>query len=236
MSDPAPVRLPEISVFLPAFNECENLQRMVDACRQVLPALSDRFEIVIVDDGSRDGTGRLAEELAAQDANVRAIHHVRNLGYGAAVRSGLSACRYQAIFFTDGDCQFDVGELRLLIPHLAAADIVTGYRRQRNDPLLRRLYSRGWTWLIRCVTGVRVRDLNCAFKLFRRSAIEGLALRADGAMINAEVFALAVRRGSTIHEVPVSHYPRVHGRQTGGNPRVILRAFWELGTFCFRRR
>ena len=230
-------KLPELSALFPAFNERHNLQQMVDALRRVLPDVSVRHEIIIVDDGSSDGTGRLADELAAAHPDdVRVVHHMHNLGYGAAVRSGLSACRYGAVFFTDGDCQFDVGELRLLTPHLGPYDIVAGYRRRRQDPLLRRWYSRGWTWLIRCLTGVRVRDVNCAFKLFKREAIAGLPLSTTGAMINAELLALARRRGGTLTEVPVSHYPRVHGRQTGGDPRVILRAFWELLTFSLRRR
>lgn len=229
-------KLPELSAFFPAFNERDNLERMVESLRRVLPQVSERFEIVIVDDGSADGTSQLADQLASRHPEVRAVHHTRNLGYGAAVRSGLSACRYQAIFFTDGDCQFDVGEVGLLVPYLGAYDIVTGYRRQRQDDAVRRLYSRGWTWLIGRLTGARVRDLNCAFKLFRREAVEDLELVTNGAMINAELLALAKRRGRTIAEVPVHHYPRVHGQQTGGNPRVILRAFWELLRFTLRSR
>lgn len=229
-------KLPELSAFFPAFNERANLERMVEGLRRVLPEVSERFEIIVVDDGSRDGTGQLADQLATRDQAIRVIHHTRNVGYGAAVRSGLSACRYRAIFFTDGDCQFDVGELRLLVPHLGASDLVTGYRAERRDPLLRRLYSRGWTWLIHGLTGVAVRDLNCAFKLFTRDVIADAALISNGAMINAELLALARRRGKTIHEVPVHHYPRVHGRQTGGQPRVILHAFWELLRFLLTPR
>lgn len=231
-----PAKLPELSAFFPVFNERHNVQQMVEALHRVLPQVSQRHEIIIVDDGSSDGTGQAADQLAAAHPDVRVVHHMRNLGYGAAVRSGLSACRYAAIFFTDGDCQFDVGELRLLTPHLGPYDIVAGYRRQRHDPWLRRWYSRSWTWLIRCLTGVRVRDLNCAFKLFARRVIDGLELRTNGAMINAELLALARRRGCTLTEVAVSHYPRVRGRQTGGDPRVILRAFWELLLFSIRRK
>lgn len=223
--------LPEISAFFPAFNEEGNIRRMVEGLREVLPQVASRHEIVIVDDGSRDKTGVLAEDLARRHPQVRVVRHKKNRGYGAAVRSGISACRYGAVFFTDGDCQFDLSELKKLVPHLASHDIVSGFRVRRRDNPLRRLYSRGWNWLIRRLLGVEARDVNCAFKLFKASVFDGMKLRTTGAMINAEILHLAQERGCTLYEVPVSHRPRLAGRQTGGNPRVILRAFWELLKF-----
>jgi len=217
-----------ISAFFPAFNERENLARMIASLRDVLSVVSDSYEIIIVDDGSQDGTGPLAEELAHRYPEVRVVHHPRNLGYGAAVRSGIAVCRYPVIFFTDGDCQFDVRELTRLLPFLGSYDIVTGYRQRRADPLIRWFYAAAWRWLVRNFTGVRVKDINCAFKLFKAEVVKPMVLTGTGSVINAEIFALATRRGASIYEVPISHYARRLGHQTGGHLRVIVRAAKEL--------
>ncbi|MBI4057160.1 MAG: glycosyltransferase family 2 protein [Elusimicrobia bacterium] len=228
-------KLTEISVFFPAFNEKANLERMVRSLRVVLPQVSRRHEIIIVDDGSKDGTGELADGLAGKFGDVWVVHHPRNLGYGAALRSGIAACRYRYIFFTDGDCQFDVRDIEKLVPYIEDHDIVLGYRARRKDNFLRLVFAWGWNWLIRILLGVKVRDLDCAFKLFRAEILKPLKLLTTGAMINAEILASARRRGFFAHEVPVRHLPRLHGRSTGGNPRVILMAFGELFQFIFRQ-
>lgn len=204
---------------------------MVHSLQEALSGVSDRYEIIVVDDGSRDGTGALADELAKKHPEVKVVHHPKNLGYGAAVRSGIEASQYEFVFFTDGDCQFDVREIEKLIPFIGRHDIVTGYRAKRQDNVLRSFYALGWNWLIRLLLGVHVQDLNCAFKLFKKDIFKGMELRASGAMINAEILALATKDGRSIYEVPVSHHPRIHGQQTGGNPKVIVKAFWELLKF-----
>jgi len=227
----AAVKFPghSLSVFFPMFNEEENVAETARRALAVLPALVPEFEVILVDDGSRDRTGAIADELAAHDARVRAVHHALNRGYGASLKSGLAAARHELVFFTDGDLQFDLGELELLLRALAGADVVAGYRIDRQDPLGRKLNGILWTRLVRLVLGLRIRDVNCAFKLFRRSALARIApLEAEGAMLSAELMTKLQRSGARLVEVGVHHFPRPHGQQTGAKPGVILKAFREL--------
>ncbi|TMA46297.1 MAG: glycosyltransferase family 2 protein [Deltaproteobacteria bacterium] len=229
-------RLPSLSAFFPAHNEEENLVPMAAALLSVLPAVADEWELVVVDDGSEDATGRLADELAAAHPRVRVVHHRTNRGYGAAVRSGLAAARYDYVFFTDGDHQFDVRQIVRLIPALDRADAVVGYRAHRSDPALRRLNAAGWNLLVRRLLGLPVRDVNCAFKLLRREALAGIILEAEGAMVSAELLARLQARGVRMVEVAVDHFPRRHGMSSGARPRVIVRAFVELARLYRRLR
>jgi glycosyltransferase involved in cell wall biosynthesis len=221
-------RLPSLSAFFPARDEEANVVPMVEALLRVLPAVAARWELIIVDDGSRDATGRLADALASEEAAVRVVHHATSRGYGGAIRAGLAAARYEYVFFTDGDRQFDPAQITTLIAALGRADVVVGYRHARSDPLVRRLNGAGWNLLVRALLRLPVRDVNCAFKLFRRSALAGIAPEADGAMVSAELLARLARAGRRIVEVPVDHYPRHYGVPSGANPRVVARAFVEL--------
>lgn len=226
-------RLSSLSAFFPVRDEERNVLPMAAAMLRVLPRVAQRWELIIVDDGSRDGTGALADRLAETHAGVRAVHHPVGGGYGAAIRSGLRSARYDYVFYTDGDRQFDPEELSLLIAELAGADAVVGYRQARSDPFARRLNAAAWNALVRLLFRLPVRDVNCAFKLFRRAALEGIETEADGAMVSTELLARICRRGHRIVEVPVAHFPRRAGAPTGGNPRVVARAFLEL--FRLRR-
>ena len=221
-------RLSSLSVFFPCHNEVDNLPRLVEQAREVLPRLAQQWEVIIVDDGSTDGTGPLADRLAAACPQVRVVHHPRNRGYGAALRSGFAAARHEYVFFTDGDGQFDMTEIALLLPRRHQADLVLGYRLRRADPPHRRLYALLYKLLIRAVLGLKVRDLDCAFKLLPRRVLNALSLHSDGALISAELLFKAGRAGFTWAEVGVHHYPRAAGVQSGGSPRVILRMFREL--------
>jgi glycosyltransferase involved in cell wall biosynthesis len=221
-------KLPGLSAFFPAFDE---ERTVIEVARQILAVVSrvaERGELIIVDDGSRDRTGQLADSLARADPAVRVIHHRVNRGYGAAVRSGLAAARLDYVFATDGDGQFDPAQIERLLGGLAAADVVVGYRRGRADHVLRRANTWAWNRLVRALFHLPVRDVNCAFKLFRRDAVAGLALRANGAMISTELLVRVLQRGHRIAEVPVDHAARRHGVATGGHPRVIAEAFTEL--------
>ncbi len=221
-------RLPSLSVFFPCHNEVDNLARLVEQARKVLPQVAKQWEVIIVDDGSSDGTGPLADQLAATYPEVRVVHHPQNRGYGAALQSGFAAAQHEYVFFTDGDGQFDLGEIALLLPWRRQADLVLGYRLRRADPLHRRLYALLYKLLIRVVLGLRVRDLDCAFKLLPRRVLAALSLHSNGALISAELLFKAKRAGFTWVEVGVHHYPRTAGVQSGGSPRVILRMFREL--------
>ena len=223
-----------ISVFFPCYNEQENIARTVEQALGVLEKLSAGFEVIIVDDGSADRTGRIADEIAARDSRVKAVHHRTNLGYGAALQSGFKAATKELVFYTDGDGQFDLNELPLLLPLIRQYDIVAGYRINRQDNLIRRINGWCWTKLVCLLFGMKVRDIDCAFKLYKREIFDNIKLSSTGALISAEILARAVRRGYSLTQKGVHHYPRTAGAQTGANLRVIFRAFKEL--FKLRRR
>lgn len=225
-----------ISAVLPAYNEVAALPRTVADLRAVLAGLGGPFEIVVVDDGSTDGTGALADRLAAADPVVRAVHHPRNLGYGAALRSGFAAARLPWVFLMDADGQFDPAELPAFVEAAAAADFVVGYRPARADAGHRTLYAKVWALLMSVLLGVGVRDVDCAFKLMRRSYLDRMNLEAGGAFLSAEMLAKARRMGARFVERPVRHLPRRAGTSTGGNPRVLVRAFYELARLGWKVR
>jgi glycosyltransferase involved in cell wall biosynthesis len=228
-------RLPELSYFFPAHNEEANLEPLVEEALATLPSLADRFEIVVVNDGSRDRTREIADRLvSAYPDVVRAIHHPTNLGYGAALRSGFRAARYDHVAFTDGDRQFRVADLGLLTARIAAADrpdVVVGHRIKRADPVIRTIYARSYRLANRIFFGLQVTDVDCACKLFRRGALEGLRVESGGAFFSAELLIKLRARDRTVAQVGVPHYPRTAGSPTGAKPQVILRAvrdFWRL--------
>lgn len=221
-------RLPGLSASFPAHNEEDNVGPMIEDLLAVLPEFADRFEVIAVDDGSRDRTFERASAIASRDPRVRVLRHEVNRGYGAAVWTGLQAGTMDFAFFTDGDRQFDIRQLGELVDRIDGADVVVGWRVDRKDNAVRIANAHAWNWLIRHLLHVPVRDVDCAFKLFRREVLRGLEIEAGGAMFSAELLARLVARGARIVEVPVHHLPREHGTSSGGNPRVIARAFYEL--------
>jgi glycosyltransferase involved in cell wall biosynthesis len=230
-----PARVARLSYFFPAHNEEANLEGLVDEALASLPSLAETLEIIAVDDGSRDGTPALADALAARHPDVvRVVHHPTNLGYGAALRSGFGAARYELIVFTDGDRQFKVDDIGRLTARLAAPDApdaVVGFRIKRADPPLRIVYARVYRLANRLFFGLQVTDVDCACKLFRREALEGIHVESDGAFFSAELLNKLRAAGRTVVEVGVPHYPRTAGSPTGAKPSVILRAvrdFWRL--------
>jgi glycosyltransferase involved in cell wall biosynthesis len=231
---PAPgVRLPALSYFFPAHNEAANLEGLVEEALATLPSLADAFEILIVNDGSKDETPAIADRLAEAHPDVRAVHHPTNLGYGAALRSGFAAARFDHLAFTDGDRQFKVADLGRLIEKLQAggADAVVGYRIKRADPLVRTVYARAYRLANRIFFGLKVRDVDCACKLFTRRSLEGVNVESGGAFFSAELLIKLRARRRRIDEIGVPHYPRTAGSPTGAKPSVVFRAvrdFWAL--------
>lgn len=228
-------RVARLSYFFPAHNEEANIEGLVEEALATLPSLAETFEIIAVNDGSRDGTAALADALAVRHPGVvRAVHHPTNLGYGAALRSGFGAARYDLIVFTDGDRQFKIADLGRLIERYEGPDrpdVVIGFRIQRADRPLRVLYARMYRLANRIFFGSGVTDVDCACKLFRRDALEGLAVESDGAFFSAELINKLRAAGRSVVEVGVPHYPRTAGSPTGAKPSVILRAvrdFWRL--------
>lgn len=214
-----------LSLVLPCFNEAQNI-RDVSASALACDFIS---EIILVDDGSRDGTGRVIDELASEDARIRAIHHPENRGYGAAIQSGVDVAEGEVVAWMDSDGQFHPEDLLLLLEKIGDAPFIAATRRKRADHLHRLLLGKCYGALIACFLGVHVRDLNCGMRLFKKALWEKIRpTKSSGALINAEVFLRLKRQGIPWVHVPVPHYPRLHGSPTGGSPRVILRMFREL--------
>lgn len=213
---------------MPAYNEEANIEPQVLDVIEALRPLSDDFEVIVVNDGSRDRTAAIVTQLAAAHPQVRLVQHASNQGYGAALYSGFTSATKELVFLTDSDRQFDLDDLRRLVPLLDRADIVAGYRAPRRDPLMRVLNGIGWSTLVTLFFGYTARDIDCAFKLFRREILKHIHLQSRGATFSAEFLVRAKRAGYRIAEVPVKHRPRRAGSQTGARPDVILRAFREL--------
>jgi len=221
-------RLPGLSVFLPSHNEEGNVERVVKGFLGALPDLADQYEVIVVDDGSRDQTGIIADRLAAADSHVKVVHHEVNRGYGGAVISGIRAATMTYVLLCDGDGQFDPADVRLLTAKTPEYDVVVGLRARRADHLVRRINGKAWTILVRLMFGLRITDIDCGFKLFRRALLENMELHARGAMITTELMARLAGRNARICEVEVKHLPRLAGEQSGANFKVIARAFKEL--------
>jgi len=220
-----------ISAVLPAYNEEAVIEQSVLETEKVLKELADDFEIIVTDDGSEDGTARVLANLQQRrpDLPLRVVTHRVNQGYGAALASGFDAARHDLVFFTDSDRQFDVRELSLLLPEIGdQADLVIGWRKKRADSPMRLLNAWGWRLLVNGLFGYTARDVDCAFKLFRREVWQSLTVGARGATFSAEFLVKARRLGFKVREVPVSHYPRPAGRATGARLSVITRAFLEI--------
>jgi glycosyltransferase involved in cell wall biosynthesis len=228
-------KLESLTACFPVHDEEATVLDVAERCLAVLPAVAEHWELVIVDDGSRDGTARRLDELVARRPEVRVVRHAERRGYGAAVRSGLAAARHAHVFLTDGDGQFDPEALPRLVAGLARGDAVIGYRRCRADSWRRRAMGTTWGFLVRLLLGVRVRDPNCAFKLLPRRVLVAPALRSDGAAISAEVLLRLHEEGARFVELPIDHLPRRHGRASGAAVRVVGRAVPELLRLVRRR-
>jgi glycosyltransferase involved in cell wall biosynthesis len=226
-----PARLDGLSFFFPALNEEDNIAPIVDEALTVLPRFAGDLEVTIVDDGSNDRTGAIADELARKDPRVRVIHHGTRRGYGGAVRSGLLSATKPWIFFTDGDRQFALEDLERLIAASDGADVVVGFRRKRADPARRLFVAWVYNHLIRLLFGGGWRDVDCAFKLFRRDVFERVPLervRSNGAFFSPELLITLRGAGIRVSQVGVRHFPRTAHEPKGASPGVILRAIRDL--------
>ena len=224
---PAAGRLESLSIVLPCFDEVLNLAGAVAEAHEAGEACALRHEVIIVDDGSTDGTDAIAAVLEHTDDRVRVVTHDHNRGYGAALRSGFAATRGAWVLLTDGDLQFDLGELEQFLDPATENDLVAGYRIDRADPVGRRVAAHAWNVLVHHSFGVGLRDIDCAFKLMRGDRLRALGLTSEGAMISTELLVRAERAGWRVAEVGVHHRPRPTGESSGGDARVVLRAFRE---------
>jgi len=217
-----------ISIFFPCYNEEQNVERVTRDALEVAGRISDDYEVIIVNDGSRDKTAEIADRLARENPIVRVIHHEVNKGYGAALQTGFKNAIKELVFYTDGDGQFKIEEITKLLPFIEKYDIVSGYRIKRQDPFIRKLNAFLWRVLVNNLFKLSVSDVDSAFKLYRRKIFDEITLSSQGALIDTEILAKARAKGYTIIEVGVNHYPRLAGEQTGAKFSVILKAFKEL--------
>lgn len=229
-------KIKSLSVVLPAYNEAENIVPLLTDISAFLEEQHADYEIVVVNDGSKDDTGTLAEGFAILHPRVRVVHHPRNRGYGGALISGFADATKDWVFLMDSDRQFDIHELTKLAEKTDQADFILGYRAKRSDHAIRLLNAKLFNLAIRILFGLHVRDIDCAFKLMRRSILQSLELESNGAFISSELLIKAKRRGARMAEVPVSHFERQYGNPTGANFRVILRAIKEVLLFRFTGR
>lgn len=226
--------LNSISIVLPAYNEEPNIAAALDHVSNVMQTLGWDYEIILVNDGSRDRTGEIARGRIGRIPNLKVVEHFPNRGYGGALKAGFAAATREWICFTPSDNQFDFGEIRLLLSSAPTAAIVSGYRADRQDPFIRKVNAWGWNLVVRMMFGYLTRDIDCGFKLFRRDILKHIHIESNGAMIDTELLAGAAARGYKIAEVPVTHLPRRAGHPTGANLRVIVRAFRDLVRFRLR--
>ena len=219
-----------LSVFFPAYNDGESISKLVKRTFQILPQLTSDYEVIVVNDGSRDNTASILEGLASNYApHLRVITHETNRGYGAALRSGFAACTKDAVFYTDGDGQYDVGELEKLWKKLRpGVDVVNGYKLNRADGWVRRLIGNTYNWIVKRLFGISIRDVDCDFRLIRRNALNGIQLHSDSGSICVELIKKIQNRTSRFEEVGVLHYPRAHGQSQFFRLRSLIATARQL--------
>ena len=221
-------KVSELSIFFPFWNEGKNLEQVINKAIPVAKKVADKWEIIMVDDGSSDDTAEVARMLGSKQLNLRLVSHQPNRRYGAALKEGFESAKYNLVVFADGDGQFDFSEVTKFLEKIADADIVIGHRKKRSDNPFRHVLMnllKVWDLLL---FGFYFRDIDCGFKLFRKEALDKIMpLKSEGAMITTEILAKAKKANLKILQVEVNHYPRIYGNQSGGNLRVILRAIRE---------
>ena len=231
---------PSLSLVIPAYNEAAVIRQAVAEAEAALGSLFADFEVLVVDDGSSDNTAAIVQDLSPTAPHTRLLRHPVNRGYGAALRTGFEAARFDLVAFTDADCQFDLADLGRLAALAAEYPVVAGYRADRKDPWRRRFFSWGYNRLARTLLGTRVRDCDCALKVFRRDVLERLLPASRGFFVNAEMLTRARLQDIPLVEVPVTHRPRLGGaskvslREIPRTLRVLL-AFWWREVATARR-
>ena len=229
--------MPKISIVYPMYNEEDNIHRAVQMAQQELGLAADgNYEIVIVDDASTDRTGEIAQQLAVCEPRIRVVHHLINRKLGGSIRTGLANSTGDIVIYMDGDIPCDLAHVHEALPKFEQADVVVGYRVNRYEGMLRWIYTRVYNLLVRILLKVQVRDVNCAFKLFKRKVIEAMDLRSEGSFIDAEMLAEVRRQGFTIEQIPVVFLAREAGESTLARPSVIIKIIHEFFQYLVRRK
>ena len=227
--------VPSLSVFFPAYHDEDNIGKVTETAVTVLEEIGADYEVIIVHDGSPDRTGEVADELARRNANVRVIHHEKNLGYGAALKTGFTSAKNDYVFYTDGDNQFDVRELKKFVALVALSDLVVGFRNRKRYSLFRKVTSFTYNLILQVLFDLSYRDVDCAFKLVPKSLIDRINISSVDAFIDAELLIKAQRHGYSITEIGVTHRHREAG-VSGVKTKVILGTIKEMIEFYLRVR
>jgi glycosyltransferase involved in cell wall biosynthesis len=227
---------PSLSIFFPAYNDAGTIASLALIAHMTARRLTDDYEVIVIDDGSPDHTGELLDEMARHFPWLKVVHHGTNRGYGGALRTGFQSATKDLVFYTDGDAQYDPRELtRLYEAFSPAIDFVNGYKIGRSDPLHRIVIGRAYHWFVRTMFGLRLRDVDCDFRLMRRSVFEKVVLTRSSGVICVELMKKVQDHGFRIAQVPVHHFHRTYGKSQFFNvPRVartladLMRLWWEL--------
>ena len=233
MSTLNPEKLSSISFFCPAYNEEKNLPVLIPKIHALLSSLTNTFEILIIENGSRDATPAVADELAKKFSNVRAYHYAAGLGYGGALMEGFKHAKYDYVCYTDGDNQYDVDELRAGFALMEHADIASGYVRAKAVSTYRKIQSSVFNLFLTLLFFVHIRDINCSMKIYKRKVLETIQIKSKSAFIDAEMLLRAYRAGFTIAQYPVTHFERTSGVAIGSKPSVILGTLVDMFKFRF---
>jgi glycosyltransferase involved in cell wall biosynthesis len=218
---------PFLTIFIPAYNEEENLRLVVKKCLDFLKTLRKSFEIIIINDGSTDKTGFVADELAKADHSIKAVHHPFNIGYGGAQKSGFRYATGKYVALIPGDNQFEPSCLRDYLKHTDSFDIIVGWRKSRKDAFTRKIFSKSFNLLMRWLFDINLRDINCV-KMINRKVIDAIQIESRGAFVDAEIMIKAQHLGFSYTEIQVAHFPRMHGKEKGAHPLVVMITFFEL--------
>lgn len=218
-----------LSVFFPAFNEEKNIKSTVEDAVAVLKTLPLEWEILVINDGSKDKTAFEVEELMKKYPTVRLINHQGNKGYGGALKTGFTQAKYPWVVFADSDGQFKFDDVKKMLEKTDEADVILGYRLNRADPFQRRIFTWGWKMLAMIILGLNVRDYSCGFKMIKKSVFEAIMpINSEEKVTQIEMLIKAKRKGYKFAEVGVHHYPRIHGVPTGANLAVVIKSFVDM--------
>lgn len=216
-------------MFFPTYNEEKNIEKTIKDADKVLVSLHLNYEILIIDDGSTDKTPEVADKIAAENPKVRVIHHPVNIGYGGALKTGFKNAKYDWVAFTDSDGQFDFSEIELFLQKSDQADLIIGYRLDRNDDFSRKVFTFGWALIAKILLGLQAKDYSCGFKLIKKEVFDKVSpLITEEKVTQIEFLVKARKKKFRFVEVGVHHYPRVYGEQTGANINVVIKSILDL--------